>query len=223
MQSTAFSILVLVVVLTKASSSRVERTGNAFGSLVSKDDRIYLPSVSKLTFVADTFTKSRRTDPRPQLTCIGGNASERHDLYPNRVDCYNMGVDPGNNGALLPTWQCVAAVPRTVTVADTTVNCEGWSSDDDIFVVAGSCWLTFKLAYEEAQRGGLPSEQHRHYSRGHDAFRFRWILNTMFNVIAIIIIALLLLWCFLRFQTPRAAEREPLIATPQNYQATTGS
>lgn len=216
-------MLVLVLMLTRALSSRVERTGNAFGGSASHDDRIYLPSVSKLTFVAGTFTKSRRTDPRPQLACIGGNASERTDLYPNRVDCYNMGVDPANNGALLPSWQCIAAVSRTVTVADTTVNCEGWSSDDDLFVVAGSCWVTFKLAYEEAQRGGLQSQHHRHYGSRHDRNRFRWILDTMLNVIVIIIAALLLLWCFMRFQTPRAAEREPLITTPQNYQATSGS
>ena len=50
--------------------------------------RVQLARIKSLTFYKDTFTAARRTDPLPQLTCLG----EPCQLYtPDVVRCVNIG------------------------------------------------------------------------------------------------------------------------------------
>ena len=109
-------------------------------------ERLYLPSISILTFTQKTYTTPRRTDPQLQLQCTGGTAHDDVSRYPTRVDCFNRGID---QAAKIHTvrWKCITPLHRGVQITKWNVHCEGWSSDFDLFIVDGSCWLEYQLDY----------------------------------------------------------------------------
>ncbi|KAF9517000.1 hypothetical protein BS47DRAFT_1326933 [Hydnum rufescens UP504] len=100
-------------------------------------ERVLLSSIKTLTLFADEDTFSRRTDPIPQLTCIGQVCK----LYqPQAVLCTNI----GGRGTEV-NWKCEADLPETLRFGKVTVSCEGWSRSGDPHVLDGSCGLEYKL------------------------------------------------------------------------------
>ncbi|CAN8072502.1 unnamed protein product [Agarophyton chilense] len=206
-----------------ALSSGAEHVGNAFGGSTVNPDRVYLPGLVKLAFFANTFTTPRRTVPRPQLTCSGGNASDRNELYPPRVDCYNAGVDPDADGNPIPKWECIAAVDRSVQIDEWSVHCEGWSFEQDLYIVKGSCWLEYNLSFSNesvappatgAVADGVVS------SNGTSALQ--WLLGALRNVVILIVVICAVAFFCCNHENPLSAEREPFVEInpPQNYAAT---
>jgi len=99
--------------------------------------RVALAKIPALTFYQDSITLSRRTNPIPQLTCIG----KACDLYmPEVVRCENIG---GQGGEV--DWKCEADLPGSLRFGRVEVSCEGWSGPGDPYVLKGSCGLEYRL------------------------------------------------------------------------------
>lgn len=50
------------------------------------------------------------------------------------------------------TWQCEADLPSHLTLDETEVNCEGYSSKEDEEVLEGSCGLKYTLTVHGSQQ-----------------------------------------------------------------------
>lgn len=101
--------------------------------------KVYLPSVSSLTFSKTGYTTSH-TASRPQLQCINSTLCSNPRLVPSHVICYNNEL-----GRLPPEWNCLATLNRGIQIVNWTVICEKW--DDTVgYVVASSCFLSYTLA-----------------------------------------------------------------------------
>jgi len=99
--------------------------------------RVALAKISALTFYKDSVTLSRRTNPIPQLVCIG----KACDLYmPDVVRCENIGGSAGE-----VDWKCEADLPASLRFGRVEVSCEGWSGPGDAYVLKGSCGLEYRL------------------------------------------------------------------------------
>jgi SOCE-associated regulatory factor of calcium homoeostasis len=111
--------------------------------------RVYLRSITALTFSENGLTRGRRMFPRTQLECVGGSAAGFFwvgaDRYPRIVDCENRGWD----GASVQ-WRCRAELKVGLEFGDTTVVCEGFAAPDDDYIVRGSCRLEYLLNYSSA-------------------------------------------------------------------------
>jgi len=59
-------------------------------------EKVLMDSVKALTFKADQWTTTRRTQSTGQLICTGGSASSRTDLMPKVVQCVAKGNDGKN-------------------------------------------------------------------------------------------------------------------------------
>lgn len=109
--------------------------------------RVALAKIQALTFYKDSLTAARRTDPVPELTCIGTACS----LYtPDVVRCVNVGgegtevdwkvcsmfTDEVNASQVTP--QCEADLPEALRFGRVEVSCEGWSAAGDPFVLKGT-------------------------------------------------------------------------------------
>jgi hypothetical protein len=105
--------------------------------------RVEERSIQVLTFRADEQTVRARNPSVPQLSCAGGGAMARHELYPTSVQCRNRGVDDQQR----VNWHCEADLDARVRFGAMTVQCEGWDHAGDPFIRAGSCALTYALDY----------------------------------------------------------------------------
>jgi SOCE-associated regulatory factor of calcium homoeostasis len=112
-------------------------------------DRVYLRSVSALTFSVNGRTRGRRRYSRTQLECVGGSAAgyfwSGADRYPRIVNCENRGWD----GASVQ-WRCRAELKDGLEFGDTSVTCEGYDGPADDYIVRGSCRLEYTLNYSSA-------------------------------------------------------------------------
>ncbi|TRM64220.1 hypothetical protein BD626DRAFT_491139 [Schizophyllum amplum] len=100
-------------------------------------DRLLLESIPALTFYAGEETVARRSDPIPQLTCIGNPCK----LYqPEVVRCENI----GGKGTEVE-WKCQADLPEALRFGRVDVSCEGYSRPGDSHVLKGSCGLQYRL------------------------------------------------------------------------------
>lgn len=97
-------------------------------------DRVLLSEGVVITLRQDQLTTSRRHSAVPQLVRRGGSASV--ELNPAKVTCTNIGN---------ARWNCNADVHKSVRLANTVVDCEGYTSRDDEFVLAGSCSVEYSL------------------------------------------------------------------------------
>ncbi|KAJ7455392.1 DUF1183-domain-containing protein [Mycena galericulata] len=99
--------------------------------------RIELARIPALTFYKDSLTEARRTDPIPQLICVGKPCK----LYtPEVVRCQSL----GGSGTEID-WKCEADLPESLRFGRVQVSCEGWSRAGDPYVLKGSCSLEYRL------------------------------------------------------------------------------
>ncbi|WVF70434.1 hypothetical protein IAT40_005224 [Kwoniella sp. CBS 6097] len=146
--------------------------------------KVALKGIKSLTFYADQQTASRRTEPIPQLTCVGSAC----DLYqPEVVQCINMG-DDGSGGV---QWRCDTDLPSSLRLGKIDVSCEGWSGPGDKNVLQGSCGLTYNL---HRVNKGLEYGEDPHLPR---TSSFDRLLSKAFNYI-FLAISLVILYSFLR-------------------------
>jgi len=99
--------------------------------------KILLSDIKELHFFEGVDTKSRRSSPIPQLTCVGKVCKK---YQPSSVSCTNIG-GKGND----VTWKCNADLPNSLRFGKIDVSCEGWRKPGDTFVLEGSCGLTYDL------------------------------------------------------------------------------
>ncbi|KAJ7903428.1 hypothetical protein B0H14DRAFT_3122780 [Mycena olivaceomarginata] len=99
--------------------------------------RLELAKIPALTFYKDSFTEARRTEPIPQLVCVGKPCK----LYqPEVVRCESL----GGSGTEID-WKCEADLPSSLRFGRVEVGCEGWSRPGDRYVLKGSCALEYRL------------------------------------------------------------------------------
>jgi len=101
-------------------------------------ETILLQDIKELAFLKGAQTLSRRQPAIQQLECVGGSAKGSHE--PNSVRCVNI-------GHLEPHWRCEATLEDSVQLGSSTVSCEGYRSNDDPYVLRGSCGLAYTLEY----------------------------------------------------------------------------
>lgn len=113
-------------------------------------DRVYLRSITALSFSENGRARSSSGPGHQQLRCVGGSASGFwlfSDFYPHQVQCRNVGWD----GASIQ-WGCEAQLDEYVEFGpDTSVKCEPYNQDDpsDGYVLRGSCRLEYTLNFSK--------------------------------------------------------------------------
>ena len=102
--------------------------------------KILLSSIQILIFNKNQNTNSRRTIPRPQMTCVSGCDLIKPE--PSKIVCKNQGID--DNEIII--WDCtVDGAPDNIGFENIAVSCEGYSSPLDKCVLVGSCALKYSL------------------------------------------------------------------------------
>lgn len=100
---------------------------------------ILLKNVQVLTMHQNQLTTARRGAPVKQMECVGGTCDTAH--HPRVIQCYNQGTN--DQGEV--QWACKAELPKHCHLGTTTVSCEGYSSPEDDYVLAGSCGVEYTL------------------------------------------------------------------------------
>ncbi|KAJ7650197.1 hypothetical protein FB45DRAFT_11973 [Roridomyces roridus] len=132
--------------------------------------RIELAKIPALTFYKDSFTEARRTEPIPQLRCLGKPCQ----LYqPDVVRCTSL----GGRGSEID-WKCDAELPDSLRLGRVEVSCEGYSRPGDPYVLKGSCGLEYRLIQ-------LPSD-HQSGGKSYD------VASMIFTVVWLAFLAIIL-------------------------------
>ena len=137
--SSTFLVLILTVFITLTTAARVTNP-----SKVPKN-AVLLSKISTLTLRSGRSTSSRRVSPIPQLQCTG--PPNVCSLY--KVDimrCKNEGADYEDNNI---QWTCSASLPEEFKLGSTEVQCEGYESSEDPYVLKGSCGVEYRLLLTE--------------------------------------------------------------------------
>lgn len=108
-------------------------------ALVHGHTPVLLKNVRVLTMHKDRLTTARRGAPVQQMECVGGTCSTPH--HPQVIQCYNQGTD--DKGEV--QWACKAELHKTCHLGTTTVSCEGFTSPEDDYVLAGSCGVEYTI------------------------------------------------------------------------------
>src|SRR5579863_5784697 len=90
-----------------------------YSSVSETHNRILLQNVRVLTLKKGEYTDGRRTDPVPQLKCVGGSGSNEADKV-DTVQCRNVGFDGKDYN-----WECKSQLPKHLKLGKTEVYCEG--------------------------------------------------------------------------------------------------
>ncbi|KND02237.1 uncharacterized protein SPPG_02718 [Spizellomyces punctatus DAOM BR117] len=101
-------------------------------------DKVLLREVQVLTLYKGQYTTGRRSNPVPQIKCVGGNACR--DIQPEVIQCRQVGWD-GREAQ----WECKAELEDMYRLGKTIVNCEGYDYPDDPYILAGSCGVEYDL------------------------------------------------------------------------------
>lgn len=104
--------------------------------------RVLERDIQTLTLRNDMMTAARRTQPVPQLDCVGGNGRHRAHEAVQVVQCYNRGW----NGDAVQ-WECEAQLPHGFKLGKFDIQCEGYSRSGDEYVTQGSCGMEYELLY----------------------------------------------------------------------------
>ncbi len=134
--------LLLATATTPAFAKRYTKT----------NDAVLLSNVRSLTVQHGKQTTGRRSDPVPQLSCIGGNAKGHYEV--DVMQCKNSGgeYDPEDI-----QWTCHASLPPEFKLGSTEVICEGYDSPDDQHVLKGSCGVEYRLILTELGEERYPA------------------------------------------------------------------
>eukprot|EP00736_Rhodelphis_marinus_P009230 Rmarinus@m.11702 len=125
----------------------------------SQTDKIDMRDIQVLSLAEGQYTTGRRASPVPQMSCIGGSASNHYQYRPKSAQCYNKGWD-GNS----VQWKCEADLDNHVQFGKIEVTCEGYDRAGDINVLVGSCGLEYTLDWTPAgQQGNSQSSYNKHY------------------------------------------------------------
>lgn len=143
--------LLIISLLTSLSSA-----ARAQSQAPKSKDAILLSKVSTLTLKANALTAGRRSKPIPQLTC-DGPACSFHTI--DTMRCTNAGTGYGEEDI---QWTCTVEVPSAFKLGSTDVQCEGFRSSDDDYVLRGSCGVTYRLLFTDAGEAEY-AEQIRHH------------------------------------------------------------
>lgn len=111
---------------------------------------VQLTKIDSITFRSGKKTIGRRLSTVPQLKCIdGGTAGCNMFLTPRVVQCKNMG-----SAGIDVHWKChsddMGSVKSewdsySLRFGEIYVSCEGYTHDEDPFVLIGSCALEYSL------------------------------------------------------------------------------
>lgn len=149
--------------------------------------RIRLDRIKSLIFYKDALTAARRTDPLPQLTCVGKACR----LYmPEAVRCINV----GGEGTEVD-WKCEADLPEALRFGRVEVSCEGWEGPGDPYVLKGSCALEYRLVQVPSSLRG--DERHQFPSRFRSWLGDQDAAAIIFSVVWVAVFAYIL-WHFLK-------------------------
>jgi hypothetical protein len=112
-------------------------------AVATNHKKILIKDVDTLVLREGHMTTGRRSNPVPQLTCLGDCRGK-----PDAVVCKNIGSD-GKDAV----WKCTAdIVDGDFLSSSMDVSCEGWDNPDDPYILAGSCGLTYRLKQKYAPR-----------------------------------------------------------------------
>ncbi|TPX43302.1 hypothetical protein SeMB42_g04767 [Synchytrium endobioticum] len=130
--------------------------------------KVLLRDTTALTFKDGAYTAGRRSKPRSQIQCVGGDACNKVNIPV--IQCRNVGWDGDVQ------WQCQAEMEDLYKFGTTEVSCEGFDYQDDPYVLKDSCSVEYTLYYTEKGRrlrkherqssswfGSGPSSQPSHY------------------------------------------------------------
>lgn len=149
-------------------------------------------NINTLTFKNGQYTNSKRTNPIPQLNCVGGNACHMSSSI-DSIQCTNLGINDKDE----VQWKCNAELPDGLTIGNSNVNCEGYSDNKDKLKLVNSCGLEYTLNNTKRWK--------YHYEYSHDEFGF-WIWSLSLVILVIFICNFFIL--------PRPFYREPLYNNP---------
>ncbi|XP_058496027.1 store-operated calcium entry-associated regulatory factor-like [Solea solea] len=110
------------------------------------DESVLLRDVQVLTLYKGRFTRGRRSQPIPQLQCVGGTAG-CHTFVPEVVQCQNKGWD-----GVDVQWECKTDMGNSYRFGRIEVSCEGYSHPNDAYILKGSCGLEYSLELTEDGR-----------------------------------------------------------------------
>lgn len=136
-------LLILFVIFIVVCECKKDNNTNLSEQFVMSDsdnNGFDLRSIQTMTFFKNRFTKGSRTNPIPQLSCVGGNACGNSHVI-SSVQCTNNGVDENDD----VQWKCSANLPSNLTLNNTNVNCEGLTNNLDKIKLKGSCGLEYNL------------------------------------------------------------------------------
>ena len=117
---TMFTLITLLIALPPAAAT--------------SPDKIILTDIKVLTFQAGHRTTGRM--PVPQLQCLGDLCKHA----PDTVQCTNVGTDGIN-----VQWECETEMHETLSIKAHDVNCEGYDSPTDPYILVGSCGLSYHI------------------------------------------------------------------------------
>jgi hypothetical protein len=123
-------------------------------SLAAASDSIHYKDIKALTLRRGYMTTGRRSDPVPQLVCVGGSA--QHAEQPAVVQCQNAGFDGQSY-----QWKCEADVDESLRIGEVTVTCEGYHHRDDQMTLVGSCGLEYTLEYAKPKQQQAQQQQRK--------------------------------------------------------------
>ncbi|WKX98786.1 hypothetical protein Q1695_014013 [Nippostrongylus brasiliensis] len=118
-----------------------------FATFVDAHERVLLKDVSTITLREGQYTTGRRSNPVPQLRCVGGSAKGKYQ--PRAAQCFKQGFDGSDY-----QWRCTADMPEEFEFGEITVTCEGFSYPEDPYILKGSCGLEYDLEYAHSTKVG---------------------------------------------------------------------
>lgn len=146
-----FFLCTAVILCTLSSgeeTSRAATSAGTEGGSQSSSDKVYLRSITALTFSENGRTSSRSGPGRSELACVGGSASGLwlfSNYFPHQVQCKNIGWD----GASIQ-WACEGHLDEFVEFGpDTQIKCQPYDKDNasDGYVLRDSCRLEYTLNF----------------------------------------------------------------------------
>ena len=96
-------------------------------------EKVLMKDVRYITFYKNQYTVNRRSRPVEQISCSSYYFRDKIDS----VVCENVGT----------SWKCDTDLQRRgeIIFDNITLQCEGFDSDDDTYVLANSCHVSFDL------------------------------------------------------------------------------